>query len=1268
MVQGTVKTGYGRRFGGSFWTAFLLTLAGAIVAGKCPAQTAIPDWENPAVFRRGQVAPHTTMMPHQDVAAALRGEREASPYFRSLNGPWRFHWAPDPAGRPTEFEQPQFDDTSWKTLSVPSNWQMHGYGVPVYTNVTYPFLNDPPKVMGEPPRNYTNYAVRNQVGSYRRTFDLPGEWDGRQVFLQFDGVDSACTVWLNGQELGYNQDSRTPVVFDITSVVKSTGNVLAVEVLQNCDGSYLEDQDYWRLSGIYRDVYLWSTPKQHIHDYFVHPTLDESYRHGRLSVDVTCKNFGDADRQVKVRGTLYDAGGNEVTRTESEAVSLSAQSTVDAKTALVEIPNVGIWSAENPRLYRLVLELLDSQGSVLETLSHRVGFRTVEIKDGQLRVNGEAIYIKGVNRHEHDPHTGHTVSVESMVKDIVLMKQFNINTVRTSHYPNDPRWYDLCDEYGLYVIDEANIESHGAQHLARNPAWKDAHLDRTQRMVQRDKNHPSIIFWSLGNEAGDGGNFAATSNWIREFDPSRPVHYEQAGTGANTDVVCWMYPTIETIVRYAEAKPTKPLIMCEYAHAMGNSVGNLQDYWDAIEKYPALQGGSIWDWVDQGIWKPLGSEGQHVSLVRDRCQNATGRVVSGKIELDAADRAGLLGAVAFDDREAWDLTEKFTLEAEVYGRRTSAEYCPLISKGDHQYLLRLGRGGVSFTVYQGQWESLNVDYRDAGLIDGWNRITAVYDGQTMWLYVNGREVGKRLVANRPIDGSKFPLNIGRNSEVIDRVTSLPIRHARIYDRALSAAEIAAEQRTDEGLVLDVDLTVVAGKEPLPNPRGAMGYFAYGGDFGDIPNDGNFCCNGLVHPDRRPNPHLWEVKKVYQNVRITGMKDQPNRIIVQNKSFFTNLNQYAARWELMVDGRVAAMGDFGPCDVAPQEQEEFVLDLPGYDKSKEAVLTVQFALPADTLWAKAGHVVGWDQMVLQFADRSVAPDATAAIQLTVDESDQEIRVSGDDVLVVVRRADGALTEYRRGGTQLLAAPLVPNFWKVPNDNQYRNQYLQRMGAWRDAAKGFKVDSVKVSRNAGQVEVAVKGSLPATETRYDLSYHVHPDGDVVVIAESQPASDGAKIPQLPRFGMTFAVPGAWDQVQWYGRGPEESYVDRQSGYPLGIYTRTVDQMVFPYVRSQDTGNRTDTRWFSVGDRGGVKLKVSYVCLPLSFSIWPYTLEDLSAAEHDFELPRRDFSTVFVDAAVHGVGGDNSWGARTHAQYTLPGDRRYALRFRLSAGAAE
>ena len=579
----------------------------ALLALPLPAQAATEtkDWQNPELTGINNLAPHATMVicPDAETARTIgpvsNAERVKSPFYRSLNGDWKYHYASNHAARVTDFWLPNFNDSSWSTIPVPANVEIQGYGIPIYVNIKYPWAwktkPTPPFVPEDDPNNTVN--------CYRRTFSVPQDWDGRRVLLTFDGVNSMFYLWINGQKVGMGKDSRTPVEFDITPHLKKGENLIAVENFRWCEASYLEDQDFWRLSGIFRDVYLWSPPDLHIRDFQVNTDLDANYRDARLNLSVKVENVAASEAVAKVEATLLDAKGNALALPEV-AVKTAAAGEAEVKLS-AEVKNPLKWSAETPNLYKLLITLKNEAGKVLEVIPSTVGFRKVEIKDGNLLVNGKRVLIKGVNRHEHDPDLGQVVTHERMLQDIRVMKQHNINTVRNSHYPNVPAWYALCDEYGLYVIDEANIESHGMgygeESLAKQPEWAAAHMNRTVRMLERNKNHPSIIIWSLGNEGGDGPNFEATSAWIKQRDASRPVHYEQAKELPHTDIVCPMYAYPDRLKAYSSKPQTRPFILCEYQHAMGNSNGGMWEYWNLIYSQPYLQGGSIWDWVDQGL-------------------------------------------------------------------------------------------------------------------------------------------------------------------------------------------------------------------------------------------------------------------------------------------------------------------------------------------------------------------------------------------------------------------------------------------------------------------------------------------------------------------------------------------------------------------------------------------------------------------------------------------------------------------------------------------
>jgi len=570
----------------------LIAFSGKSQTPKVPFNDKMPhDWENQAVSEINREPVHASLMPFDTEAKVAANDFSVSPFHKSLNGKWKFHFVNKPADRPTGFFSSSFDDSQWKLIDVPANWDLKGYDYPIYTNIRYPFKPAPPTIQ----------ADFNPVGSYRMEFETPADWNGKDIILHFGAVSSAIYVWVNGEEVGYSEDSKTPAEFNITKYLKSGKNLLAVQVFRWCDGSYLEDQDFWRMSGITRDVYLVARAATHVFDFQLKSGLDEFYKDGIFKADITLRNLGKTTQNVTVETKLLD--GNATVLEFSKKVSAAAGNqsiSFDGKLA-----NIKKWSAETPNLYQLVITTKDESGKIIESLGCQVGFRNVEIKNGQLCVNGVRILVKGVNLHEHNDINGHVQDLETMIKDITVMKKFNINTVRTSHYPEPEKWYELCNKYGMYLIDEADIESHGMgygkESLAKDPTWYDAHLFRTRNMLERDKNNPSVIIWSLGNEAGDGENFVKTSAWIKSRDNTRLVQYEQAGTKAHTDIYCPMYATIDRMIQYAEKSKDKPLIQCEYAHAMGNSVGNLQDYWDAIESHDMLQGGCIWDWVDQGL-------------------------------------------------------------------------------------------------------------------------------------------------------------------------------------------------------------------------------------------------------------------------------------------------------------------------------------------------------------------------------------------------------------------------------------------------------------------------------------------------------------------------------------------------------------------------------------------------------------------------------------------------------------------------------------------
>jgi beta-galactosidase len=1023
---------------------------------QTPAQPA-PEWENPKVFSVNAEPMHATFIPYPDVASALKNDKAGSPFFRSLDGPWKFKFIAAPADAPRDFFKPGYDVGGWKEIPVPSNIEFQGYGIPIYVNMTYEWVK-PPAQPDPPHVPHDN----NPTGLYRRTFTVPADWKDKEVFVHFGAVKSAFYVWVNGRSVGYSEDSKTPAEWDITSYLVAGPNTIALEVIRWSDGSYLECQDFFRLSGIERDVYLYAAPKLRVRDFWARADLTDDYMNGVLSVDVELANKAAGRRAgpCAVKMALYDRDGKTIA-SASQAVALDGKE----KTNVVlgrTIEHPLTWTAETPNLYPVVVTLEDGAGRVLESVGAKIGFRRVEIRDGILLVNGTRILLKGVNRHEHDPITAHVISEDSMRKDIQLMKQFNINAVRTCHYPNDPRWYELCDEYGLYLIDEANIESHGMGYgeksLAKNPDWGPAHLDRTIRMVERDKNHPSVIIWSLGNEAGDGVNFEATSAWIHARDNSRPVHYEGAGPRPHTDIYCPMYDRIEDLEAYALKKQSKPLIMCEYAHAMGNSSGNLQDYWDVIEKYDQLQGAFVWDWVDQGFLK-----------TKDK-------------------------------------------------------------------------------------------------------------GESFW--------------------------------------------------------------------------------------------AYGGDYGppDTPSDRDFCCNGLVGPDRTPHPALWEIKKVYQSVKIRQTRTDRGRraIEITNAYQFIDLSGFRIRWDFVADGATpVAQGVIDGLDIGPGGSRIYALDIPSFEPKPgaEYFLNVRVVTAAERPLIPRGHIVASEQ----FEDPFVRPvEKTAAgsfPNLKLSQSSGAAVIEGPDFIVTFDPATGRLASWTVQGTSLLVTGPEPNFWRAPTDNDFGNRMDRRLAVWRKAAFNRTLDTFDV-KQTGPAEVVVSTGymLKDVQGRYQVLYRVLGSGDILVDVKFNAAA--RNVPEVPRVGMTMALPRDFIRCSWFGRGPQENYIDRRTGAFVGVYSGDVNDWLVPYVSIQEYGNRTDARWVALMNANGLGLLA--VGLPrLDFSARRYTDEDLTqdkrGDKHPVDIAKRDFVALDLDYGQMGVGGDDSWGAMTHPQYLLRA-RDYAYQFRL------
>ena len=1023
----------------------LLLMAVCLVASSfsMTAKDNVP-WQNPEVNAINREPMRAHFIPFKSEREALAQLKKpilerlklntAAERRVSLNGTWQFNYAKNPAEAPSDFWKEDYDTSNWNPIQVPGSWELQGFDAPIYTDVSYPFPPNPPFV----PSDY------NPVGSYVHEFVVPQDWESDvDIYLNFEGVESAYYLWVNGQEVGYSEDSRLPAHFNVTNYVRrdGTANKVALKVFRYSDGSYLEDQDYWKYSGIERNVYLYARPKTRLADFHLLADLVNNYKDGKLKVEFVIDNpTPNHTLDVKVRA------GHEVCLTKT--IGLSNETTYELEELF---DDVQAWNAETPYLYDLVITLKDQKGIDLESVVHSFGFRTVEMRNGQILINNMPVLFKGVNRHEHDPVMGRTITLESMVKDIELMKNFNLNAVRCSHYPNNPEWYVFCDYYGLYLIDEANIESHGMMHhkdytLANYPYWEKPFQERMERMVRRDRNFTSIVTWSMGNESGYGTHFETIYHWTKKFDPSRPVQYEGGGFNGLSDIYCPMYGRIWLLRQFVNQRQPRPLILCEYAHAMGNSVGNLQDYWDLIYKYDQLQGGFIWDWVDQAI-----------------------------------------------------------------------------------------------------------KHKDEA-------------GNDIW--------------------------------------------------------------------------------------------AYGGDLGfvGVPNDSNFCANGLIAADRTINPHIWEVKKVYQYVHFEPAPFINQGVRVLNRHDFIDLARYNFTWTVESDGEVVQSGKLNIPTVAPQEFVDVTIPYQRkqFKSGKEYFLKIEAHTKDKEALVDQNHLAAYEQWLLPTEEgtNQVVPLKN---KLKLKSKRKVTTFTSDDFTLAFDETTGEITQYDYQSKSLLKEGFRPNFWRGLTDNDVANGTLDRCGLWRTIGKNMKLKSFSATlqedNKLGVVQVVFEHQESVLTLA--MNYQIRAEGVLQVEMSFLPHEHN--LPELPRLGMHMIMPQEYDQMTWLGRGPHENYADRLTSALVGRYSASVWDQFHPYIRAQETANKCDVRWMALQNKNEEGL-LFIGEQPLSVSAWNFTLEDIDYVPFDIKrkhggsVPKRDMVWVNLDYMQMGVGGDTTWGAQTHPEYII------------------
>ena len=1192
----------------------------------------------------------------------------------SLNGSWKFKWCPNPQSVPGDFFKPELNDQGWDTIPVPSNFQMLGYGYPVYTNMPYPWKakdNTPPLIPDE----------FNWAGLYRRNFQVKESWldSGRRVILHFAGVESCCFVYINGKFVGLGKDSRTAVEFDVTPFVTPGNNRIAVLVYRWCDGSYLEDQDFFRLSGIFRDVFVYSRPVVSVVDIKTLAELDSNFQNGVLTCTVTLANDAASGTPAATGELSLMFHGSNPTRGDYKAVDDLAKTqtlkqkytlqpqTSDTLTFTFNVDKPRKWSAEEPWLYTLALSdsgVLGNQ-KLLET---RTGFRKVEIKDGQLLVNGKAVLFKGVNRHEHDPITGHTLSDESILGDLLLMKDFNINAIRTCHYPNDPRFYRLCDELGFYVIDEANIESHGmgydAQSLAKDKRWEAAHIDRLKRMMYRDKNHPCIVVWSLGNEAGNGVNFETIYNYAKSLDLTRPVQYERALLDWNTDIYCPMYTSVPKLIEYATKPQTKPLILCEYAHAMGCSTGDLSLYWNAVHKYKYLQGGFIWDWVDQGITMRVPKQ-----EARDRSPHGMPIDIVGKLvtaesvgEILAGCKTtpktqGLQGVKGYaipsgEDVNLLNFTDNkpFTLEAIVFP--WNSKQGDYLGKSERQFTLRQKGDKVEFVIYNGkkmQTVSGTVD----NWLKKWHRVTGVYTGKEMVLYIDGKKIAS-TACHHGIVACPVPFELGRDPYARELPGAI-LSAATVYAKALTPDEVAItpkERKNREDLLLDVDFNL-ATSTPTDDV-----YAGYGGNFGpvDVPTDQNFCMNGLVDSWRNPHPGCYEVRKCYEDIKIIRTpgcdKNDFSLFTIKNGYFFRDLDGVDVVCSLMENGvmletKTITLGRDVP---APQAQSDgsIKIDLKNYRLDAISMLDPK---PGAEYYLDFAFVVTKGSFFrCSSVMKKLGQNAEKTMVLTREQFRLPIYTAG---------VPQELTDMKRSGFNQVLLP-KPSLWRAPNDNDRGYSMGQRLGVWRHAIAESSTKSVRGRDHDGNIytETIYKPANVKAEIIERITSYQDGRRKVSLSIKKMPDT-----PDLPRFGTHIMIPCESGnlKVEYYGRGPWENYWDRNTGFMVGRYSTTVNDMFVSYSEPGDFGYRTDVRWMDLTDENGEGFRVtaldangvkatSFEAATFCFSVKRFLDRDLEAVEHNWMLPQRPFVVLNIDYRQQGVAGDNAWGAMPYPEFRL------------------
>src|SRR5690554_1376210 len=1221
----------------------LITLVITLASFTLPAQQSkftdvYPFIENTAVFEINQTEGHTVCIPYKSVEEALNLQQSKSDNVLSLNGKWKFHFANTPEGAPNDFFTSNFNDQNWSEITVPSNWEMQGFGDPFFRNVAHPFQSNPPFV----PREY------NPTGSYRITFTLPANRESQRIFLRMEKAASASFVWINGQEVGYNEGAQEPAEYDVTSFLKPGKNTIAVNVIKYSDGVYLESQDYWRLAGIFDDVWLYAKEDVHIFDWYATTDLDENYENAKLNLQITVNNQSKTDKQnYKVRASLFDASNALVHDFTSDAVQITADNK-EIINISSEILNPKKWTAETPNLYRLTLELINNEGKTEEVITGRIGFKETEIRNQVFYLNGKAIKLNGINTHMQHPTLGHTMDEATIRKDFELFKQFNINCVRISHYPPVRRYLELADEYGFYIIDETGNEAHATEYLSDNPDWEPMYRERVRKMVLRDRNHPSILFWSAGNEAGEGKNICAVIDEGRKYDSTRYWMYGgNAFSHPCEEIIGPRYATpfdLKTQVGMVpESVDPRPSFMDEYLSVAGNAGGGLDEYWDVIYQYPRIMGGAIWDFVSPGLREPVrkltdASPNKVATHIMGRAKLVEGHDGKG-IDLNGHDQ----WVEVYQDKNIEISGKELTVSLWIFPRDLMKMGGTLLTKGNHQFgLQQMGADSLDFYIYTSKRNHVRAAL-PKNWTHAWHHVAGIYDGKTISLYIDNKKVAEKPVTGN-ITNFPFPLNVGKNAETHGQHLSSYLCDAIIDQVGIFSKAIEIND-------------LFAAKPDLKN-RAALWL-----DFEEEQNEGAFFSYGIgartygsIWPDRVPQPEMWQIKKSAQPISVKWSNAEKMEIEVENRNFFTNTNAFEARWNLEENGRSIASGKL-EVDVEPEAKKFYVLPIqkPQLKAGACYLVTVSFHLKEATQWAPKGFEKCWDQLEMPWivpADKKLVQHQTNPLKVT--ENEQHLIVAGVNFDYTFNKADGQLYSMKYMGTELLKQGAQLNVWRAPLANELddwttysvnvfpRNEGYGRMIATSWYSIGLdkmksKLESFRVEKKAENIivivrEIALFGNAGNAGFENEMVFTISPDGEISLQHTINP--NGNMPMSLPRIGTKWVFNNQMQNVEWFGRGPQENYPDRKTGYRIGLYQSTVDAMFEPYLIPQDFGLRTDNQYVRLTNEYGVGIEFS-ASQPFNFNCYNYSTENLSKAKYSYQLIQSDGVTFNFDYQTTGVG---------------------------------